>query len=280
MEDSRLRELLKSEYAGAVKGGGMGYLPENPHPKHMRLLRFVFKNVPAGSQVLDVCCGQGIPSSVLSRTGYRVTVIDSKEVTKDWERRFAAKDIRCVSLHIEEERVPLPDDSVDLIYFGATLEHLHNSPQPVLKDFLRLLKPGGFLFLDVPNIVCLRNRVLMLMGRSIMPSVEYVYNSPFHAEHHREYTLEEVVKIFKWSGFEVVDSYMDDIVFRRSLIRKGKISSQREDFYNDATVWDYNLPFRPFNWFDWVKLPGRALVSLFPRLKDDIVVIGRKAKRG
>lgn len=255
------------------------YVPKNPHPKHTRLVNYVLDTVPRGGRILDACVGPGIPSRVLDRLGYDVIVIDSAQICGEWQGKFDHTNIKCVDLRIEDAPIPVEDGSVDLVYFGATLEHLHNSPRPIFLEFLRILKPGGCLFVDVPNFVCLRHRILMLGGINVLPSIEYVYHCDFHAEHHREYVLEEVEKVFEWSGFCVEKAYYDDVAFQRSLVKLGKLGHQRgagDDFYKLATIWDYNLPFRFSNWFDWVKLLVRPLLKVFPKLRDDIVVIGSK----
>lgn len=53
--------------------------------------------------------------------------------------------------HKRLEDVQLPDQSFDLIYSSHTLEHVA-SAKKTLVDTYRLLKPGGYFLVDVPNI--------------------------------------------------------------------------------------------------------------------------------
>ena len=111
------------------------------------------------------------------------------------------------------------------------------------------------------------------MGINILPSIDYIYNCDFHAEHHREYKLDEAIKVFEWSGFKVNIAYYDDIMTRRSLVKKGNLAHARsvgDGYYTSASIWDYGQPFNLFNWFDWVKYPLRLLLKMFPGLRDDI----------
>lgn len=50
--------------------------------------------------------------------------------------------------------IPLPDNCVDYIYSSNALEHVgKNEVVPTLKEWVRLLKPRGELFLLVPDLV-------------------------------------------------------------------------------------------------------------------------------
>lgn len=51
------------------------------------------------------------------------------------------------------KRMPFDDNSVDEIYTSHTLEHIHHSLHPqVLKEWVRVLKPGGTISIAVPDI--------------------------------------------------------------------------------------------------------------------------------
>ena len=46
-------------------------------------------------------------------------------------------------------KMPVPDESYDLVFCSQTLEHVPN-PIPVLREFNRILKPGGQAWLSAP----------------------------------------------------------------------------------------------------------------------------------
>jgi SAM-dependent methyltransferase len=52
------------------------------------------------------------------------------------------------------EKTLLPDDSFDIVHSCHTIEHLA-APFAALKDHARVLKPGGLLVLDAPNLALL-----------------------------------------------------------------------------------------------------------------------------
>jgi SAM-dependent methyltransferase len=97
-----------------------------------------------------VGCGVGAQLHVLLQRFPQVhfTGIDRSEVQLDRARRFLAEPIAagCVELlEASAYQLPFPDNSFDgaCIYF--VLEHLAQ-PLPVLREVLRVLKPGGVFY--------------------------------------------------------------------------------------------------------------------------------------
>lgn len=59
------------------------------------------------------------------------------------------------------DKIPLPDNSVDEIIAIHVVEHVHHwEVSSLLKEWFRLLKPGGRLVMEMPDILkCARNIV-------------------------------------------------------------------------------------------------------------------------
>jgi hypothetical protein len=74
----------------------------------------------------------------------------------------------------------------------------------------RVLKPGGSIVLDTPNIAYLYNRERLARGESIMPPLasQFDCDPPFEG-HHREYTMDEVRWMLERTAFEhvVIDAF-------------------------------------------------------------------------
>jgi SAM-dependent methyltransferase len=93
----------------------------------------------------------------------------------------------------------------DLVTAMAILEHLPNSPEPIMANIRACTKPDGLAAIEVPNIAYWPNRVRALKGQSIHQPFELLYQSasPFTG-HHREYTAQELGSLLSWTGFNVV----------------------------------------------------------------------------
>jgi ubiquinone/menaquinone biosynthesis C-methylase UbiE len=48
------------------------------------------------------------------------------------------------------ESLPFPDESFDIVYSANVLEHTE-TPELVLREAIRVLRPGGMLFMEMPN---------------------------------------------------------------------------------------------------------------------------------
>ena len=101
-------------------------------------------NIPPEGKVLDVGCGQGVFLDRLAQT-YRVkgTGIDisPRAIRQAKKQSRAGKFIMADAV-----RLPFKDQSFDLVFSLDSLEHI--KPQvKALKEMLRVLKPGGILFI-------------------------------------------------------------------------------------------------------------------------------------
>ena len=108
--------------------------------------------LPAGSTVLDLCCGMGRHSLALTEFGYDVTGVDLSEVLLASARQFDSEqsvqwlrgDMRDVPLQREFDAVVNLFTSFG--YFDADEQN-----QKVLHEIDRLLKPNGKFLIDFLN---------------------------------------------------------------------------------------------------------------------------------
>lgn len=104
--------------------------------------------VPAGSLVLDAGCGEGsVAHHLASDYGLRIRGVDLLDFSiaraKDKARR-SRLDLRFKVG--DYSSLDYPDRTFDAVYTMETLEHSVD-PQKTLKEFYRVLKPGGTLVL-------------------------------------------------------------------------------------------------------------------------------------
>ncbi|WP_436925561.1 class I SAM-dependent methyltransferase [Halosimplex amylolyticum] len=98
-------------------------------------------------QTLDVGCGTGVVSLLLAALGHDVTGVDFAPAMLERARTKAARAGLPVGfVRGDAERLPVPDDAVDLL----TARHLVwtlPDPQGALREWRRVVEPGGRLVL-------------------------------------------------------------------------------------------------------------------------------------
>ncbi|MFA4985957.1 MAG: class I SAM-dependent methyltransferase [Candidatus Brocadiia bacterium] len=102
----------------------------------------------AGRTAIDVPAGAGKMSAILMGLGWKVLPFDL------FPEYFTAPGLTCVKADMEQG-LPLPDASADLIVCQEGIEHIPNQ-LALLREFNRILKPGGKLLITTPNISSLQ----------------------------------------------------------------------------------------------------------------------------
>src|SRR5215203_4770416 len=140
--------------------------------------------LPGDTRVLDAGCGEGV-------------------VVDEYAGKLA---ITGVDANYSSDRVtqgslmalPFPDASFDRALCLDVLEHLQYEEQPrALAELFRVLRPGGELFVSVPNLAHLQSRVqFLLRGRLIRTASEY--------KHPGDRPAGEYIKLGRQAGFSLV----------------------------------------------------------------------------
>jgi SAM-dependent methyltransferase len=180
------------------------------------------------SRVLEV--GASMVSSALRLAGAQVSVA-YHALEPEWEARFREERIEGVGLDLLRDRLPWEAETFDLILCDQVLEHLPLQPDFLMRQMFWLLKPGGRLFLSVPNFATWEKRIGLLRGRNPQDLMDpaWVYYA-----HHREPVMSEVLDWVRRNGGKAVHSEWTDFapesnsVFKRAgwlrpLLRKGDI---------------------------------------------------------
>lgn len=82
----------------------------------------------------------------------------------DWNAEtLRQSNITPLSVNIEAEPLPLADESMDLVIANQVLEHTKEVFW-INHEIFRVLRVGGHLYLGVPNVLSLHNRLLGLAG--------------------------------------------------------------------------------------------------------------------
>jgi cyclopropane fatty-acyl-phospholipid synthase-like methyltransferase len=117
------------------------------HPTYRPFFHRV-RRVP-GAKLLDVGCGVGRFGHAAFARGWDVTGIDVSEVAVTSGREFARFPMRVATI----EELIEQGERFDVVTAFEVLEHL-TSPVEFFSKATRLLRPGGQLFVTVPNWTC------------------------------------------------------------------------------------------------------------------------------
>lgn len=101
----------------------------------------------AGGRLLDVGCGAGTYAAAMKALGWSVIGLEPAVPVAVAAARRGELDM--VAGRIEE--APLQDGLFDAVTFWHVLEHTY-SPARALSQALRVLRPGGSVLVEVPNI--------------------------------------------------------------------------------------------------------------------------------
>jgi len=151
-------------------------------------IRFILPHIARQGRAIEIGCGS---ARLLARLGltrqYELTAVDSSlEALKGASQTSV---VSGVSMHLvcaDAAHLPAKSGSFDVVLSGGLLEHFHD-PVPLLKEMVRILRPGGLLYADiVPRKLSLyrvRELVRMIRSEELLPGV---YETRYGAEYYRE----------------------------------------------------------------------------------------------
>lgn len=117
--------------------------------------RAFFKVLPVGSDVLDIGCGPGFFTRLLSSLSMKVTAADYSEGMLMQARNLLSEtsDVQVQFLQADAQRLPFGANSFDAVISRNLVWNLEN-PESAYCEWFRVLKPGGRLFIFDGNHYC------------------------------------------------------------------------------------------------------------------------------
>ena len=162
-------------------------------------------------RILDIGPGTGLFCSLMHELGHECHAVDVIDYSASypWVLRDKLSDYRLCNAEVEP--LPWEDENFDAVTCSQALEHYSHSHLFSVREMYRVLKPGGILELDVPNVASFRNRSRLLRGKNITWDYEEFYlnaepilqngRSFFPLRHNREFTIDELRILFRKAGF-------------------------------------------------------------------------------
>jgi SAM-dependent methyltransferase len=191
--------IASGEWWSVTRFNGLG------QSLHLSRMMFV-RSLPSARRILDLggtALGNATGALVLMGYPYAfedLVVIDlPSDERNELYQEAAAHEVTQTALgpvryryHSMVDLSDYPDDSVDLVYSGQSIEHVPpDVADTVLSEVHRVLRPGGYLGLDTPNA-----RVTRLQ------QAEFI-----DPDHEHEYTDAEMRAKLTAAGFEVAGAW-------------------------------------------------------------------------
>ena len=149
------------------------YLPV--YLEKMKMARAFLDGCSNRDVIYDMGCGEGVLVDEYRNAGYSITGMDLNYSSDSVMKRSFLNS-------------GLADDSVDVLLCLDVIEHLvFVEQEQALKEFVRVLKPGGRALITVPNLAHLASRISFLFAGRLTrtssvdrhpgdrPAVEYVH---------------------------------------------------------------------------------------------------------
>jgi len=152
------------------------------------LFAAAMERLQPGAIILDVGCGAGTVACQLKKNGFRVIGIDHSPVAVELATKIG---IECYAVDVDKQDLPFDGSTFDAAWAGDVIEHVFD-PIGLLRKIKHVLRPGGLIFISVPNELPLRTRCRVLLnGRSVQT---YVYNR-FEIDHHHTHFTQDLVEL-------------------------------------------------------------------------------------
>lgn len=158
---------------------------------HLNRLPRWLDRIPQDARILDAGCATGYLLGLLRESGYRNLVgVELSEQLAAIARRNLPDEVALVNADVRDYLAQVPDQAFDLILFHHVLEHIPREHTiPLLREFYRVLKPGGYLNVKVPNA-------------SYLLAGYHMFDDFTHVVHFNERSIPQVLEA---AGFRVTD---------------------------------------------------------------------------
>lgn len=169
--------------------------------EHLARYTSVLESVK-GKVVLDIASGAGYGTNLIATSAQSVFGVDySEDAIKYAKNLYKAKNLKFIQG--DAQKLPLEDNTIDVVVSLETIEHLKN-PEAFVKEVKRVLKKNGQFIVSTPN------------------DDEYIEGNEFHLH---EFNLNElkrlIKKYFKNVEFYYQGSYFSAGVYSKKMFEVG-----------------------------------------------------------
>ena len=176
---------------------------------------FLGSGVSGLNHLLDVGCGKGDFMNRMRRQGWKVEGLEVDADAVEYARSTSDLSVHLGSL----EDIRFPDNTFDVITSNHVIEHVHD-PISLIRECLRILKPGGRLVLATPNMESFGHQIFEKDWSHLDPP-----------RHLRLFTKKTLRECAARAGFQSIDVWCPpgyaEGALPASIERKDKIRGKR-----------------------------------------------------
>lgn len=188
--------MEKQEYLNIYQNENKHFFYRANHELFLSHVTSFASGRPQDLNILDAGCGTGLLTKKLKKFG-RVVGVDISSDALRFSRKRGIN-VRKASV----DKLPFKDSSFDLIVSMDVIYHNSVNDKKALREFFRVLKPGGILILRVPANKWLYSQ----------------HDKHVHTRH--RYSKKELIGKLKKAGFKVDKiSYINSTLFIPALLK-------------------------------------------------------------
>lgn len=195
LEDEAFEGNLRDETYEMFEAYYRGYR-EDPVVQGFRTALARLHALTGGGRLLDVGVGTGLMLHLATQAGFEALGVEiSPGAARRAQQEFG------VEVRVGDFESLALDAPVDAITMADVLEHTHD-PRRTLRHAVSLLRPGGVLFVAVPNhrSTLFRAADLMIRVPRLAPMARRIYAD----NHYYHFTPRTLDRVLREEGFEVV----------------------------------------------------------------------------
>jgi 2-polyprenyl-6-hydroxyphenyl methylase/3-demethylubiquinone-9 3-methyltransferase len=221
--------------------------------------------------VLDVGCGAGAQASLWAEAGCRVHGLDINAPLIALARERSAAAGQNIDFRVGSAlSLPWPDESMDVCLAAELLEHVTDW-EGCLREFTRVLRPHGILFLTTTNKLCPRQQEFNLPVYSWYPRRVKRYFEQLAVTTHPRLANYATYPAVNWFTFYELRRWLDRAGF--DSLDRFDVSGAGDKSLVRAFILSVIRALPPLRWLAHVATPGTGVVAVKRSSGRDIVTV-------